>query len=57
MLADLEAIMRASAAFPTGILRLTNLTDLLPAIKNTQTTYEDLLAQHLIYAADHLDPS
>jgi hypothetical protein len=57
VIADLEVIMRASAAFPTGIHRLATLTELLPAIENAQKTYEDLLAQHLTYAANHLDPS
>jgi hypothetical protein len=56
VLADLEAIMRASAAFPTGAHRLTTLAELLPVIENTQKTYEDLLARHLAYAAEHLDP-
>ncbi len=49
--------MRASAAFPTGTHQFTTLADLLPAIENAQKTYDDLLAQHLAYAAEHLDPS
>ena len=56
VIADLEAIMRASAAFPTGTCKPTTVAELLPAIENAQKTYEDLLAQHLAYAADHLDP-
>jgi hypothetical protein len=57
VLADLEAIMRASAAFPTGTHRLTAVAELLPAVENAQKTYEDLLTQHLAYAAEHLDRS
>jgi hypothetical protein len=57
VLADLEAIMRASAAFPTGTCKPTALAELLPAIENAQKTYDDLLAQHLAHAAEHLDPS
>jgi hypothetical protein len=57
VIADLETIMRASAAFPTGTCQLTTLAGLLPAIENAQTTYDDLLVQHLAYAAEHLDRS
>ena len=57
VIADLEAIMRASAAFPTGTCEPPTVAELLPAIENAQKTYEDLLAWHLAYAADHLDRS
>jgi hypothetical protein len=57
VIADLEAIMRASAAFPTGTCQPITLADLLPAIENAQKTYDDLLAQHLACAAEHLDRS
>ena len=57
MIADLEAIMRAASAFPTGSCQSTTLDEPLPAIENAQRTYDDLLAQHLAYAADHLDRS
>jgi hypothetical protein len=49
--------MRASSAFPTGTCTATTSAELLSAIENAQKTYDDLLAQHLAYAADHLDPS
>ena len=49
--------MRGSAAFPTGTCKATTLAELLPAIENGQKTYDDLLAQRLAYAADHLDRS
>jgi hypothetical protein len=55
VLADLQAIMRASAAFPTGTCKPATVAELLPAIENTQKTYDALLARHLAYAADHLD--
>jgi hypothetical protein len=57
VIADLEAIMRASAALPTGACQLTTLAELPPAIENAQKTYDDLLVQHLAYVAEHLDRS
>jgi hypothetical protein len=57
VIADLEAIMRASTAFPTGACRPTTVAELLPAIQNAQRTYDDLLAQHLAHAVEHLDRS
>jgi hypothetical protein len=57
VIADLQAIMRASAAFPTGTCQPTALAELLPAIENAQKTCEDLLARHLVHAAEHLDRS
>jgi hypothetical protein len=56
VIADLEAIMRASAAFPTRPCLPTTSAELLPAIENAQKTYDDLLTQHLAHVADHLDP-
>jgi hypothetical protein len=55
VIADLEAIMRSSEAFPTGPCLPTSSAELLPAIENAQKTYDDLLTQHLAYAAEHLD--
>jgi hypothetical protein len=57
VITDLEAIMRASSAFPIGTCQPTTLDELLPAIENAQKTFDDLLAQHLQHAADHLDGS
>ncbi len=55
VIADMEAIMRASAAFPTATHRFTSLDDLQPAIRRAQKTYDNLLAQHLTYAENYLD--
>jgi hypothetical protein len=55
VIADLEAIMRSSAAFPTGTCQPTTVDELLPAIENAQKTYDNLLTQHLAYAAEHLE--
>ena len=49
--------MRAPSAFPTGSCQPTTLDELLPAIENAQRPFDDLLAQHVVHAADHLDRS
>jgi hypothetical protein len=55
VLTDLEALMRASAAFPTAGHRCRTLAELQPAIVKAERAYERLLRQHLDHARHHLD--
>jgi hypothetical protein len=55
VLTDLEALMRASAAFPTAGHRYRTVAELRPAIAKVERAYEQLLRQHLDHARYHLD--
>ena len=55
VLTDLEALMRASAAFPTAAHGCRTLAELQPAIVKAERTYERLLRQHLDHARHYLD--
>ncbi|MEO6701000.1 MAG: hypothetical protein ABI140_19260 [Jatrophihabitantaceae bacterium] len=54
VLADLEVLMRASAAFPTTPHRYRSIGELLPAIAQAERAYEDLLRRHLAHAGQCL---
>jgi hypothetical protein len=55
VLADLEALMRASAAFPTAPHRCRTIAELRLAITKAERAYEQLLRQHLDHARHYLD--
>jgi len=55
VLTDLEALVRASAAFPTAPHRCRTVAELRAAIAAAERAYERLLRQHLDHARNHLD--